>query len=330
MAIERVSPSPSPLIQPDRGRAQPPAPGSDAADAADDFALAPLGAGEVGMLLDGLGGLDASAAPGASTMAQAMAAEAVLANDPAAMRPNQIFLTRQLVWHPPDAALMAGSWFVMVRTYAEQRAAWLEQARGQRMPSSLFMADSGENLREGRAPAPLSSSLFMADSGENLREGRAPAPLVTEMEPWRFAVYAWGAEQLVLRVLARDAESGTDPRRRGRAVLRLDVMLPGVGRVILQMEPAGGGVILEVGAQQSAAMAHMREMLPRLAALISRSGLTILRCKLMRELPQLSSTRIYPTRSQAAALTPAIFKAMAEVAVLLSQPLPPDDLFEPA
>src|SRR5471032_22390 len=304
MAIERVSPSPSPLIQPDRDRAQPPAPGSDAADAADDFALAPLGAGEVGMLLDGLGGLDASAAPGASTMAQAMAAEAVLANDPAAMRPNQIFLTRQLVWHPPDATLMAGSWFVMVRTYAEQRAAWLEQASGQHMPSSLFMADSGENLRDGRAPAPL----------------------VTEMEPWRFAVYAWGAEQLVLRVLARDADSGSDPRRRGRAVLRLDLMLPGVGRVILQMEPAGGGVILEVGAQQSAAMAHMREMLPRLAALISRSGLTILRCKLMRELPQLSTGRIYPTRTQAAALTPGIFKAMAEVAVLLSQPLPPDDM----
>jgi len=312
MAIDRVSPSPSPLIQPDRGRAQPqgqpPAPGGgagDGVDAADEFALAPLNAGEVGMLLDGLGGLDGSAMPGASTMAQAIAAEAVLANDPAAMRPNQIFLTRQLVWHPPDAALMAGSWFVMVRTYAEQRAAWLEQARGQRMPSSLFMADSGENLREGRAPAPL----------------------VTEMEPWRFAVYAWGAEQLVLRVLARDAESGTDPRRRGRAVLRLDVMLPGVGRVILQMEPAGGGVILEVGAQQSAAMAHMREMLPRLAALVSRSGLTILRCKLMRELPQLSITRIYPTRNQAAALTPAIFKAMAEVAVLLSQPQPPDDFF---
>src|SRR5471030_2299032 len=293
MAIDRVPPSPSPLIQPDRGRAQPqgqpPAPGGgagDGVDAADDFALAPLDAGEVGMLLDGLGGLDGSAMPGASTMAQAIAAEAVLAND-------------------PDAMLMAGSWFVMVRTYAEQRAAWLEQARGQRMPSSLFMADSGENLREGRAPAPL----------------------VTEMEPWRFAVYAWGAEQLVLRVLARDAESGTDPRRRGRAVLRLDVMLPGVGRVILQMEPAGGGVILEVGAQQSAAMAHMREMLPRLAALVSRSGLTILRCKLMRELPQLSITRIYPTRNQAAALTPAIFKAMAEVAVLLSQPQPPDDLF---
>ena len=304
MAIDRVSPSGrSPLIQPER--AQPQAPGSDEAD---DFALAPLDGGEVSTLLDGLDALGNTAQPGASAMAQAMAAEAVLANDPAAMRPNQIFLSRQLVWHPPDAALMAGSWFVMVRTYGEQRAAWLEQASGQHMPSSLFMADSGENLRDGRAPAPL----------------------VTEMEPWRFAVYAWGAEQLVLRVLARDAETGADPRRRGRAVLRLDLMLPGVGRVILQMEPAGGGVILEVGAQQNAAMAHMREMLPRLAALISRSGLTILRCKLMRELPQLSTARIYPTRAQAAALTPAIFKAMAEVAVLLSQPLPPDDVFPEA
>ena len=305
MAIDRVSPSASPLTQPDRGRAQPQGQPPAPADEAGDFALAPLDAGAVGTLLDGLDALGGSALPGGSAMAQAMAAEAVLANDPAAMRPNQIFLTRQLVWHPPDPALMAGSWFVMVRTYGEQRAAWLEQAGGQHLPASLFMADSGENLRDGRAPAPL----------------------VTEMEPWRFAVYAWGAEQLVLRVLARDAESGTDPRRRGRAVLRLDVMLPGVGRVILQMEPAGGGVILEVGAQQSAAMAHMREMLPRLAALVSRSGLTILRCKLMRELPQLSITRIYPTRNQAAALTPAIFKAMAEVAVLLSQPQPPDDFF---
>lgn len=312
MAIDRVSPSVSPLIQPDRSRAQPqgqpPAPGGTP-DASDDFALAPFGASEVGTLLDGLDALGQAIPAGASTMAQAMAAEAVLANDPAAMRPNQIFLSRQLVWHPPDAALMAGSWFVMVRTYGEQRAAWLQQATGQHMPSSLFMADSGENLRDGRAPAPL----------------------VTEMEPWRFAVYAWGAEQLVLRVLARDPDSGTDPRRRGRAVLRLDLMLPGVGRVILQMEPAGGGVILEVGAQQSAAMAHMREMLPRLAALISRSGLTILRCRLMRELPQLSTGRIYPTKAQASALTPAIFKAMAEVAVLLSQPSPPDDVFpEPA
>lgn len=317
MAVDRISPSGPSLIPPDRSRGQPQgpapsgAPGQDAVDG-DDFALAPLTPNEVGTVLDGLEGAEAlgepsAAQPGAAAMAQAMAAEAVLANDPAAMRPNQLFLSRQLVWHPPDAALMAGSWLVMVRTYGEQRAAWLRQASGQRMPASLFMADSGN---------------------EQLRDGRAAAPLVTEMEPWRFAVYAWGAEQLVLRVLARDSDGGgSDQRRGGRAVLRLDLMLPGVGRVIIQMEPVGGGIVLDVGAQQNAAMQHMREMLPRLAALVSRTGLTILRCRLMRELPQLSTERIYPTRAQAAALTHTLFKAMAEVAVLLSQPLPPDDVF---
>ncbi|WP_295997436.1 hypothetical protein [Rugamonas sp.] len=316
MAVDRISPSGPSLIPPDRGRAPPQgpapaAPGHDV-DGADDFALAPLNPNQIGTVLDGLDGPGApgdTPQPGAAAMAQAMAAEAVLANDPAAMRPNQLFLSRQLVWRSPDAALMAGSWHVMVRTYGEQRAAWLQQASGQRLPASLFMADSG---------------------GDNLREGRAPAPLVTELEPWRFAVYAWGAEQLVLRVLARDADSGSSAngqRRRSRAVLRLDLMLPGVGRVIIQMEPVGGGVVLDVGAQQNAAMQHMREMLPRLAALVARSGVTILRCRLMRELPPPSAERVYPTRAQAAALTHAIFKAMAEVAVMLAQPLPPDDVF---
>jgi hypothetical protein len=34
-----------------------------------------------------------------------------------------------------------------------------------------------------------------------------------------------------------------------------------------------------------------------------------------------------PTASQVALLTPALFKTIAEVAVLLSQPLPADELF---
>ena len=311
MAIDRVSPSGPPLIQPDRSRLQPqgPAPGGGAADAGDDFALAPLDTSEVGTLLDGLDALGGSALPGGSAMAQAMAAEAVLANDPAAMRPNQIFLTRQLVWHPPDPALMAGSWFVMVRTYGEQRAAWLEQANGQHVPSSLFMAD--------HTPAAM-------------RDGRPGLPLVTEMEPWRFAVYAWGAERLVLKVIVKDDEEQerNNRRRRSRVALRLELMLPGVGRVVIQMEPAtGNGVALEVGAAQTSAMQHMREMLPQLAATVSRCGLTILRCRLRRELPPAGGEHHYPTRAHTAALSQAIFKAMAELAVLLSQPLPPDDLF---
>jgi hypothetical protein len=302
---------------PDRQPAQPgPAarvPGQAPLDA--DYPVGPLapagpnstnGPGAVGVIYDGPDGLPLPQS-GVEALAAALA-EVPNGADPAAMRPNQVFLSRQLVWQPPDTAMMAASWQVMVRTYGEQRAAWLEQASGQHMPSSLFMAD--------HTPAAM-------------RDGRPGLPLVTEMEPWRFAVYAWGAERLVLKVIVKDDdEYERDRRRRTRVALRLELMLPGVGRVVIQMEPAGGnGVVMEVGAAQTSAMQHMREMLPQLAATVSRCGLTILRCRLRRELPPSSGEHAYPTRMHTAALTQAIFKAMAELAVLLSQPMPPDDLF---
>ena len=75
--------------------------------------------------------LDAPDAPSQAHPALQALAEAlqdvVDVGESSAMRPNQVFLSRQLTWHPPDAAMMAASWQVMVRTYGQQRAAWLEQ-----------------------------------------------------------------------------------------------------------------------------------------------------------------------------------------------------------
>ncbi len=282
-----------------------------------DFPLGPIapggpagtsgsaGANAIGALVDGA---DAHGLPpgGAAALAAALA-ELPDAIEAAAMRPNQVFLSRQMVWQPPDVSAMAASWQIMIRTYGEQRAAWLEQASGQHLPASLFMAD----------PTPGG------------REGRPGTPLVTEMEPWRFAVFAWGSERLVLKVVVKDDEEyDRNRRKRSRVALRLELMLPGVGRVVIQMEPASGnGVVMEVGALQTAAMQHMRDILPQVAAVVSRSGLTILRCRLRRELPAAGGEHAYPTRLHTAALTQALFKAMAEVAVLLSQPTVPDDLF---
>ncbi len=299
MAFDRIEPTTAPLGPLDRqDRNTGPAP---AAGEAGVYPLGPLGAGAVDQLLDGGAGL-----PRPQAGMDALFSNKPNAGDPAAMQPNQLFMSRQMVWHPPDTSTMASSWFVMVRTYGAQRDALMDQANGQHVPSSLFMADHTPN---------------------SMREGRPGLPLVTEMEPWRFAVYAWGAEKLVLKVIAKDGDAEHSRRRRRRVALRLELMLPGVGRVVIQMEPAGSGVVLEVGAQQSSAMQHMREMLPQLASTVSRTGLTILRCRLLRELTPSTHGADYPTREQTAMLTQAIFKAMAEVAVLLSQPLPPDDLF---
>ncbi|MEV4777984.1 hypothetical protein [Burkholderia sp. LMU1-1-1.1] len=312
MAVDRVGATPRPLSIPDRQSGQPGPSVRGPIDARDSNApypvtpMAPAGPAHVGMPFDGP---DAQPLPqsGLDALAAALA-DLPNAAEPSAMRPNQVFLSRQMVWQPPDTAMMAGSWQTMVRTYGEQRAAWLEQAAGQHVPSSLFMADHTPSA---------------------LREGRPGLPLVTEMEPWRFAVFAWGAERLVLRVVVNDDEEPERQRRkRARVALRLELMLPGLGRVVIQMEPAAGnGVIMEVGAAHTSAMQHMREILPHLAAMVGRCGLTILRCRLRRELPPTSTEHPYPTRAHTAALTAAVFKAMAEMAVMLSQPLPPDDVF---
>jgi hypothetical protein len=313
MAVDRIGPATRPVSVPDRPQPQPGqvtrVPGSEgpldiefpAGPLAPGSASGATGPHAIGALLDGSD--PPSLPPGAAEALAAALADMPDGADPAAMRPNQVFLSRQLVWQPPDTNLMAASWQVMIRTYGEQRAAWLEQASGQHLPASLFMADNSP------------------------RDSRPGLPLVTEMEPWRFAVFAWGAERLVLKVVVKeDEEEDRYRRRRSRGALRLEMMLPGIGRVVIQMEPAGGnGVVMEIGAAQTAAMQHMRDILPRLAAVIGHAGLTILRCRLRRELPS-GSDHIQPTPLHTAALTTALFKAMAEVATLLSRPAVPDEV----
>lgn len=314
MAVDRIGAATRPLSVPDRPLAQPGqvtrVPGSEVPLDL-DFPVGPLAPGgpnstngpnSVGAILDAPEGRQLP--PGAAEALASALAEVADGGEAAAMRPNQVFLSRQMVWQPPDTSMMAASWQVMVRTYAEQRAAWLEQASGQHLPASLFMAD------------------------QSPRDGRPGMPLVTEMEPWRFAVFAWGAERLVLKVVVKDDdEYDRNRRRRSRVALRLELMLPGVGRVVIQLEPASGnGVVMEIGASQTSAMQHMRDILPQLAAVIGRSGLTILRCRLRRDIPSPSGEHTHPTRLHTAALTQALFKAMAEVATLLSQPALADEL----
>lgn len=155
--------------------------------------------------------------------------------------------------------------------------------------------------------------------------------LVTELDAWRFAVHAWGAARLVLRVVSRESADYQGPQRRSRrrVALRLELQLAQFGRVVVQLEPAGAGVLLELGAEQANAQQHLRELLPLLAATVGQAGLSIRRCRVARTLEPLHPELHLPDRDQAALLTPAIFKAMAAIALLLSQPARIDTLLEP-
>lgn len=315
MAIDRIPPSNPSLSVHDRlvretpgqAQAQPVPPVAQPPGETADFALQSGLPAAVGALIDAMEGVQrnplAKAGPGVA------AASALLAGESLSMQPNQLFPLRQLVWHAPDTSLLAASWQVMVRTYGEQRAALLQQQEGRQLPASLFMADP---------PPPA------------LRDARPITPMVSELDAWRFAVYAWGAEKLILRVVARDPgqEGPEQRRRRPRIALRLELNLPELGKVVLQMEPADSGVVLEVGAAGNAAMQHMRELLPQVASIIGRCGLQIVRARLMRELAPPGAAEREPTRPQIALLSKAIFKAMAEVAVFLSQPRLPDEALQ--
>ena len=221
------------------------------------------------------------------------------ARDSSAMQVNQLFFSRQLVWQPPDAAQLAASWRVMVKTYGEQYAALQEQARGQHVPGNLFMAEQQPAL---------------------LREGPRP-PLTVDSEAWRFAVYGWGGQRLLLRVLASDEdEEASPPRRRGKVALRVELIITGIGRVVIQMEPAGDGVLLELAADEESALHHLRLALPEIADAVRRAGLRVVRCRLNRQLHAQRVHGNYPMQAAAAALSLPLFRAMAEVALLLTQP----------
>jgi hypothetical protein len=329
MAIDRVTPSSAALTIPERfvrerpGQSQtmqlparpqdgtpfaPPRITADAtadatAHAAPDPAVDGGRPGFVAMA-DGIEGVLPGGSRVPAVLAGALAAEALLA-EAASMQPNQLFMSRQLAWHPPEPSAMAASWMAMVRTYAEQRTALLAQAQGRHVPASVFLSDAAQHV---------------------LRDGRVPPQLLSELDAWRFAVYAWGAEKLVLRVVVHDPEEDDDEdgpaqaRRHPRVALRLELHLADLGKVVLEMAPAEDGVMLEIGAAQAGAMRHMRAALPEIGEIARRCGVRILRIRLARELA--GPGMRHPTRMQVAMLTPPHFKAMAEVAVLLSQPQP--------
>ncbi|HEY0585839.1 MAG TPA: hypothetical protein VGD52_06905 [Pseudoduganella sp.] len=315
MAIDRVTPSnPSLSIHdrqvrenPGQANAQPIPPVAQPPGDAPEFALQGGLPASVGALIEAMEGAQQNQVA-RNTAAAGATIGALLSQEALSMQPNQLFPLRQIVWHTPDTNLLAASWQVMVRTYSEQRAALQQHNEGRHVPSSLFMADP---------PPPV------------LRDGRPYPGLVSELDAWRFAVYAWGAEKLTLRVVARDQgqEEGPDQRRRRpRVALRLELNLPDIGKVVVQMEPSELGVVLEIGAASNEAMQQMRELLPRIATIIGQCGLQIVRARLMRELTPVNHLENDPSRTQVALLTAALFKAMAEVAVFLSQPRLPEQV----
>ncbi|HTN67467.1 MAG TPA: flagellar hook-length control protein FliK [Burkholderiaceae bacterium] len=223
--------------------------------------------------------------------------------EPAAMRLDQATLRQQVAIPTQDAGTLALSWRAMVLAQLEQQLLLRAQASGQHVPGSLFGSDAGATL---------------------LREMPRMLPGV-EMASWMFSAYVWTGRQVLLSLLASE-EDARPRRRRANITLRLQLTLPGLGTIKLQLRLAAGGIWLDLAAEQDVALTFLRRALRQIVAAVARAELRVVRCRLGRVLPASGSAidlALAANASSELVFSPALFRAAAELALLLSNPLRP-------
>jgi len=223
------------------------------------------------------------------------------APDGAAMRPDQLMMARQLSWPSPDGGALASAWRGMVRNYGAQ------------------LVDRDARAREGQLPPAL---LLGAPSGAaDPRVLRQADFLNAPPDAWRFTVHARGSQEQHLRVVEKEPQPESDaqrqPRRRPRAALRLELVLADGSIVTVQAEPAADGVLLELCAPDHSTIEKLRGLQPELEAAVRRAGLRVLGWTYHAMLPGGRVHARLPSYEAASALSLPVFRAMAELALLL-------------
>ncbi|CAH0269774.1 hypothetical protein SRABI118_03457 [Massilia sp. Bi118] len=233
--------------------------------------------------------------PGASASAPAAAgATAEAMQEGAAMRPDQLVMARQLTWPNQDGGTLASSWRSMVRSYGTQLTNRDLQARPGQLP--LAMLQAGQDPRVLR----------------QMDQQGAP------FDAWRFTVHAGSAQDQHLRVVQEDQEAQQQQkRRRARAALRLELVLQDGTIVTVQAEPLADGVRLELCAPDAASLARLRALQPELETAVARAGLRVLGWKYRDSLPMGPAHIRLPSTDAASALSLPVFRAMAEMALVL-------------
>jgi hypothetical protein len=237
--------------------------------------------------------------PGASASAPVAAGATLEAvQEGAAMRPDQLVMARQLTWPNQDGGTLASSWRSMVRSYGAQLVSRDLQARPGQLPTAMLLA--------GQL------------SGQDARIPRQADQNGSPFDAWRFTVHAGSAQDQHLRVVQQDQEPQQQQRRRrARAALRLELVLHDGTVVTVQAEPVADGVLLELCAPDAASLARLRALQPELETAVARAGLRVLGWKYRDSLPLGPAHIRLPSADAASALSLPVFRAMAELALVL-------------
>jgi hypothetical protein len=220
--------------------------------------------------------------------------------DPAALRPDQVIMSRQLSYPANDGPALAAAWRGMVRSYAAQLTSREQQARAGQLPAALLIAAQDGRVQRG---------IDMAGT--------------IHPDAWRFTVHARGPQEQYLSMVTGDPDQQQGRRRRPRAALRLELMLADGTRVTVQAEPLPGGLGLELCTSDAGALERLRALQPALEVAVRRTGLRVLRWRYRDSLPPGQIHARLPSAEAASALSLPVFRALAELALLLpAQPLP--------
>ena len=215
--------------------------------------------------------------------------------DGVAMRPDQVFMTRQMLFAQADGRTLAGNWRSMVGNYGATLIERELRTRAGALPPMLLLAG-----QEGRMP------------------GRALDGQLLPADAWRFTVHAGSAQAQHLQVMRKGADGGAGRRRRPRAALRLELALADGTHVAVQVEPAPGGVVIEMAAPDAATLARLRAWQPALDAAVERAGLVVVRWSFRTGIaPAGSAHATLAAQDAAAVLTLPGFRAVAELALML-------------
>lgn len=211
-----------------------------------------------------------------------------------AMRPDQVLMARQLTFPVPDGRALAGSLRTLVRSYGVQLASREQSTRAGVLPGAMLL--SGQDPRVLRPP-----------------EGQTQV----HQDAWRFSVQAGGPQPRQLQVLTGEPEPAPGRRRRGRAALRLELELADGVKVMVQVDPVPDGVALELCAPDAQTLQRLRQLQPALEAAVARAGLKVLRWRYRDSLPYGAAHARLASSDAAAALSLSVFRAVAELALIL-------------
>lgn len=221
--------------------------------------------------------------------AQTTASAAAL-QDAAAMRPDQVMLARQLAYPALKGEALAGNWRSTVRTYGALAAAReIQASSGHLSPAQLAAAQEGRILRQEQQHAPP--------------------------DAWRFTVHTGDRHAHTLQVVPDERTPGHGRRR--RAALRLMLELDDGVHIVVQVKALPGGVAIDLCAPESRFLARLESLQPVLAAAVAKAGVRVVRWNLRTTLPIGRVHASGALADAAEALTEPVFRALAELALVL-------------